>query len=213
MDNPPPKLEFRWTRSRLWQGALLVLGLVAIILVLILSTPAQSSGEEGSLQSTEAPQSNPDNQMARSLNEKEAIKQRYEDAINQAQAAPPARGDRPPDMEVGADPEFQTGILVGVAGPFGSQDVVVSNVWQEELDEGFLQAFAGAYGVKPEQGVLVIIITSKDRLTAVEERFPTTEELGGLLIIQVEGELIELRAEDGTTLFFDLERLEYVQPG
>ena len=212
MDKQPKKIDYRWSRSRLWQISLLTLGLVAVLLVVVLGTPGRSSGNGGDQQGPDNPASNPDDLMAKSLSEKEAIEQRFQAAINQAQAFPPNRDTHPAGLDQASDPEFQTGILTGIAGPFSSQDVSVSNVWQEETEEGFLQVFAGAYGLKPEQGVLVVIRTSQDRLTAVEERYPTPDEHGAILIVEVEGGEIELHAEDGTTLFFDIVGLEYVQP-
>jgi hypothetical protein len=195
----------QWRTRRLWQSGLLITVLGVLLLILLMISINESSGKAGHTQA----ESTPDALLAKSLAEKEEIQQRYEAAANRIQSQPPARGDRPEDLEMISDPTFQTGILEGIAGPFNSQDLSVINVWQEESSEGFLQAFAGGFTSRPEQGVVVIITTTTDRLLSTESRFPTPGQFGPVSIIEAVENQLFLEAEDGTELIFDLENREY----
>jgi hypothetical protein len=189
---------------------LLTAGISTLILTLFLRAPLAKEPGGIASQQQPTPEVTPDRLLAESLAEKDAIERRFLTASNQSQAAPPPR-NRPPAGGLAPidDPPFQTGILEGVAGPFSSQDIVVVNLWQDELDTGFLQVFAGAYGLDPNRGVLVVLLTSGDRLHAAEERYPAPEANGALRIIGVEGTVLNLVAEDGTELSFELQSRQY----
>ena len=206
----------RFTGRGMSRTLLLILITVVTTLGLVLFLSA-SEAKEGlfvapGIQPTA--EATPDEIMAASLAEKAAMEDRYFAALNQIQGAPPPRNRPPPgDLQPIDDPAFLTGILEGVSGPFSSQDVVVVNLWQEEVEGGFVQVFAGAYSLVPEQGVLVVLSTSGDRLDTSEERYPTNGLFGALRIDRAEGEILFLTAEDGTELTFNLQTREYSPPG
>jgi hypothetical protein len=173
-------------------------------------SPARSAENDTQSIASPGPAVTPDPLMARSLAEKAEIEQRYEASRFQSQGAlPPEVASRPADIEAIQNPVFKSGIIEGVAGPFNSFDVQVSNVWQEETEAGFIQIFAGVSGTDPQLGMLVLLLTSRDRLNSDEFRYPAPGAHGALRITEAIDPILSLSAEDGVRYTFDLRNRTY----
>ncbi|MCB2202944.1 hypothetical protein KQH56_02950 [bacterium] len=133
--------------------------------------------------------------------------------IESAQTDPaPKMAQTPTSFPVVSDPLFRSGIIEGgsiAALPYGAS---LTNVWQTETDDGFLQIGAGSYPGDDSQGALYVLWTAADKMTSQATLVSAPvgsgllriigEEEQGLLVQSESGELYQLTFTD-----FELELL------
>ncbi len=103
------------------------------------------------------------------------------------------------------DPEFRSGIipdgsLVGL--PYGMN---VNNIWQGQVDGGYLQIAAGSAPDSPQQGALYIVFTNSDKTSSQSKLILTPENTGKLFILESRDYGLVLQGEKGTIYIFDLQ--------
>lgn len=122
------------------------------------------------------------------LTEKLTLLQQVSEQIAAAQVDPAPKTDGSGSfLPAAADPSFKTGIIEGgsLAGlPYG---VRLSNVWQVETNEGYLQIGAGTYPGDESRGALYILITSLDKAGS-QATLVSAQAGSGALRIMGEGE-------------------------
>jgi hypothetical protein len=109
-----------------------------------------------------------------------------------------------------SDPIFQEGIFVGDEGIFRPDQAVIQNYWQGELENAYIQVFAGALGNDPEQGVIYVLVTTSDRLQTEFEQYLTPQKSGSLQIIEKSNSDLILLSEDHTEIIFDILKREFI---
>ncbi len=101
---------------------------------------------------------------------------------------------------------YRSGILPEGVPPTGARDVQVENLWSGQVDGFWTQVYAGSLAEDPDQGVL--IVTSEASQGSGRFLAPVTS--GILQITAALGQRLEIRAEDGQVLFFDVPALQFV---
>lgn len=127
-------------------------------------------------------------------------------AVAQAKRVPKAPEVAP---AVGAIPEptRSAGIVAMRQGPFSPATFLVRNLWQGPIGSDWLLAYAGAVpaaGGSAPRGALRVYTESTDARLTMMGTFPAPAGVGPLTITAAAGDLLELRADDGTTLSFSL---------
>ena len=107
------------------------------------------------------------------------------------------------------DPLFHEGIFTGHEGLFHSGQMEIINYWQGKQDSSFIQVFAGAEEAGSQQGVLVLMTTSADKLKSVIDTYPVPNKGGAVRIIGDQDTQLILEAADGTQLKFDLKTKQF----
>lgn len=99
-------------------------------------------------------------------------------------------------------------LIEGGLSPFCGTCFVLENVWYETVAGKMIAVYAGALPDNPgassrpaSQGMVMII---------GEAGYPTTTRVGPVRIIDAQGERLILKAEDGTTLYFDVPGRRFV---
>jgi hypothetical protein len=130
-------------------------------------------------------------------------------AITQATAAA-----RTPAPKIDATPvapteePFPTGMFEGNPGAYRDSDFVVQNSWQGYIEGQFWQVYAGARGDDHRQGMLTVIVRGRPASGATW--YETASPIGWIRVTSVDVPIVHLVAEDGRTLAFDLNKLEWV---
>lgn len=178
--------------------------------VLILALPLLVSAANGTLDNliTELRQmaqgGRMDPALQRSLEEKVARLER-EQADREAAQTHAAEKPQNPDLAAqlpAPDSPRPTGIIENGVAPFSSQDVHMTNLWQEKVNGQWVQVYAGASAARPEQGV-VIVMTETNGTTSAE-RFNTPLREGAVTIVQADGLRLTLQSAAGTVSLFDV---------
>ncbi len=156
--------------------------------------------------------SHPDDQTRSSLLEKLNIAKQVA-AERQAEKNNPAvqaarRLLIPPAVQ---DAPMRSGIFPGDGGMFHDGQAVIANRWQSQLDGSNFQVYAGAAGKNSPQGVVVVTITSADRMQTRSQVYLAPPRTGPLEIISASGLVVELQAANGRLLDFDLRTRQFTQ--
>ncbi|MCJ7625041.1 MAG: hypothetical protein MUO76_16195 [Anaerolineaceae bacterium] len=109
-----------------------------------------------------------------------------------------------------SDPVFQEGIFDGDEGIFRPEQAVIQNYWQGELENSYLQVFAGALGSDADQGIVYILETTSDRLQTDFELYLAPQKSGSLQIIGESDFKLILLCEDQTEIIFDILKREFI---
>lgn len=144
-------------------------------------------------------------QMRRSLEEKLEMLERAASQSAEAGLVEPQAGMDEEKRPSSEDPPFPQGIFEGDEGIFRPSEAQITNRWQGVIDGWYYQVLAGAEGDDPGQGLVVVIVTSPDRMTSTFEFYPMDEQKGRLEILSEEALRLRLAAEDGTILFFEID--------
>ena len=144
-------------------GTLVVIGLLFLGGRAIAGTKSPLQQQIESLQNQAADSANPD---------AKALLQQKSEPLSAAQAAQATAQANAPEKSSGlcglrptVDPnataaptvEIPRGISDWLQPPFSTQDVVVSNQWNDQLDGVWLTAYAGALGQDPTRGVVIAV--------------------------------------------------------
>lgn len=106
------------------------------------------------------------------------------------------------------DQYLLTGIIDGGQGPFSPDAFNMANGWQEIVDGTLIQVWAGSYGSKPDQGVVLVrhiadwqSPTERGNLTSSSYDAPA--EAGALRIVDWSGTVLTITSSSGATYLFD----------
>jgi len=101
--------------------------------------------------------------------QKMATEQRLEDAARQARLAPqpPKNPDRGRGVVIATPAPWPTGIFESSNAPLRAADYKIVNQWQGIVGANYVQVYAGSVASDPNDGVLVVVVTSRDDLGKV----------------------------------------------
>lgn len=103
-----------------------------------------------------------------------------------------------------------TGIFEAQEAPPG-MGVAVENRWVDLVDGRYVAAFAGWVLDRPNQGIILLKVTTLDLYDVDFFFYPTPEKVGPVRIDEVtQGLRLKLSAEDGTRFVFDVRSRSYV---
>lgn len=96
--------------------------------------------------------------------------------------------------------------------PFSQDPYIIENVWAGDRDHSRLSVYAGAPTGDPTQGMVLILVLSYDRVHVLRTGglYLTPSRDGPVRIMGWTGNVLILRAADGTAVAFDLESRKYV---
>jgi hypothetical protein len=102
------------------------------------------------------------------------------------------------------DHAINEGIFPGSEGMFGQGRAQINNYWQGQVLGEIVQVFAGASGQYPGQGILIVLVTSADRLNTREQVVAAAVGTGALTILSEQDGQIAVGASNGQSLTFDV---------
>jgi hypothetical protein len=149
------------------------------------------------------------------LTQKLNLLEQVRSQIVAAGAAPALKAGRGAiSLPEASDPPFQTGIIEGgslAALPYGAS---LTNVWQAETNDGYLQIGAGSYPGDESRGALYIIWTARDKSTSQVTMVTAAAGSGALRIVGVGENGLNIEAAGGTLYQFTLadNMLEQLNP-
>jgi hypothetical protein len=109
------------------------------------------------------------------------------------------------------DPVFQSGIIQNGEFPGRPYGVHIRDVWQAQMDQGYLQIAAGTAPGDVQRGAVYLVLASPDRLPFQSELFMAPEGCD-ILSITREGEnRLNLQSDNGCQLVFDLRDFSLTQ--
>jgi len=100
------------------------------------------------------------------------------------------------------DPNFETGIFEGDGGMFRPEVAVIQNYYQTQYGDQYIQAYAGAVGTDKSQGIVILAVTSIDKMETTFEQFLTPVNEGYVRIENVDNHIIFLITESQNHLSF-----------
>lgn len=106
----------------------------------------------------------------------------------------------------------QTGILAMRQGPFPPATFLVRNFWQGPIGSEWLLAYSGAEpstAGAAARGAIRLYSESEDLRLTLLGTFSAPDGTGPLTIVAANGDVLQLRADDGTALTFDLATLQF----
>ncbi|MBI4497919.1 MAG: hypothetical protein HY689_08490 [Chloroflexi bacterium] len=137
--------------------------------------------------------------------EKQALEERYARDRATARQTPKDHQQGPPPQTPGQRPLRPRGLIEHGQAPFSSQDVVVRNQWQDEVNGAWVHVYAGALAGDPEQGMVVVVTESADGMLGTAHRYPTPNQSGAVRIVKAEGTTLVLVAPGGPPFTFDVQ--------
>jgi hypothetical protein len=148
-----------------------------------------------------------------SLEEKLEIVERESQARALAQALdiPKPLGAAAAAPTAAPEVERPAGIFEDVQGPFSSQELVVANAWQGQIDGEWVQVYAGALTDDPTQGVVVVLVAGQPGAASGSQHL-TPAKAGAVRIVAAEGTRLTLEAADGTRFTFDAATRQFTTP-
>jgi hypothetical protein len=171
------------------------------------ASPTELTSIQQTIEAIRSDLGNPalDETTGQRLTDKLALLENIADAIDQAKANPAVK-ETPifVGSSASSQPQFQTGLLPNgdIAGlPYGA---VLSNLWQAQIDEGYLQIGAGSAPDNPAQGAIYILLTDRDMTGSIAKMVLAEETSGALAIIELTDSSLILQSESGTAYRFDL---------
>jgi hypothetical protein len=108
-----------------------------------------------------------------------------------------------------------SGIISRFNPPLPGQTAIFTNAWQDEVDDIWASAYAGAYTQNGEQGLIYVLRWQSWEGGILTDPLPgglfvSPVQGGALTITAYNGGVLNLETEDGQTLFFDVRSLEFV---
>lgn len=118
----------------------------------------------------------------------------------------PAPKDAPLTLPLtrSSDPVFQSGIIQNGEFPGRPYGVEISNVWQAQTTDDYLQVAAGTSPGDVQRGAVYLILASPDRLTFQSELILAPEGCSILTITKEEENQLYLQSDNGCQLLLDL---------
>ncbi|TLN16496.1 hypothetical protein FDZ74_07975 [bacterium] len=195
-------------RIYLFIGTLIVIGLLSWAGIAIAGSKTPAEQQIDSLQQQAAGAGDPT--AAALLLEKAAPLSAAQAAQATAQANAPQKSSElcglAPALDANATPaptvEIPRGISDWLQPPFSTQDVTVTNQWNDQVDGVWLTAYAGALGQDPEQGV-IIAVDAQGNYT----RYLLGAGSGAAQFVAAEGALVTVETTGGATLTLDMAKL------
>ena len=136
--------------------------------------------------------------------EKQSIEDQYERERNEGLQRRAPKGPAARIATVGDDQFRPSGIIERGPAPFSTEDVVVRNQWQQQVDGVWVQVYAGALAENPAQGVVIVAAEGAAAREAATERYLAPQQSGALRVVAESGSRLTLEAADGSVLAFDL---------
>jgi hypothetical protein len=104
-----------------------------------------------------------------------------------------------PKAELQSAAPRTAGITGELAAPLSPDDFTLSNAWQDQIGENWVQVFAGALTADPQQGTLWLDVVDTADFVQINAPQPG----GALTITAAQGPLLTLSDAAGNTLYFD----------
>lgn len=104
-----------------------------------------------------------------------------------------------PKAELQSAAPRTAGITGELAAPLSPDDFTLSNAWQDQIGENWVQVFAGALTADPQQGTLWLDVVDTADFVQIDAPQPG----GALTITAAQGPLLTLSDAAGNTLYFD----------
>ncbi len=108
------------------------------------------------------------------------------------------------EIAVQNDPQFETGIFEGDGGMFRPEVAVISNYYQTQYGDHYIQAYAGSVGSDKNQGIVILASTSTDKMETEFEQFLTPVSEGAVRIENVDNHVLFLITESQNHLQFKI---------
>jgi hypothetical protein len=194
-------------------GMLVVIGLLFLGGRAIAGTKSPLQQQIESLQNQAADSANPD---------AKALLQQKAEPLSAAQAAQATAQANAPEKSSGlcglrptVDPnataaptvEIPRGISDWLQPPFSTQDVVVSNQWNDQLNGVWLTAYAGALGQDPARGVIIAVDSAGEYY-----RFELPAGSGAASFTAADGALVTAATASGQHFTLDMAALTLTGP-
>lgn len=212
MKNNPKKLVFIFTGLLL---SIIMIGIISLYTTNAKPTPTSTqmpvqdeiiNTQIEALQ-TAINQPNLSPQLEKSLHEKLTILQTQ--ATQQAEIAqnPAPKNDGLRQiLPVITDSPFPVGIFPGGADLVHPFEMTAQNTWQGIIDDQFYQIIAGKENSDLQQSLLVILVTSSNRMTTSFETHYATSANGALTIVACDQLVLLLSDENGNLFSFDVQQ-------
>jgi len=106
---------------------------------------------------------------------------------------------------------MRSGIFPGDGGLFHDGQAVIANHWQSLVGGDYLQVYAGVKSKNSALGVVVVMVTSANRMQTQAQVYQAPPDTGPLEIIGANGLVLKLQAGNGRLLDFDLRTRQFIQ--
>jgi hypothetical protein len=150
-----------------------------------------------------------DEQTRLSIQEKLDIAIRIATQIAESSAVQPL--GNAPTLIMMTDPPVPMGIFEGDEGIFRPDEVIINNYWQNVIGDEIIQVFAGSSGGESGVGIVIVAVTSADRMQTVFDKFSPGLTFGSLRIVSEQGGIIRLISTNGVELFFNVGNKKFTQ--
>jgi hypothetical protein len=110
----------------------------------------------------------------------------------------------PPTFQI--EGQRDTGIIEYPSSPFPSAEYIITNGWQELIDENYVTVFAGALTSNRKQGVLIVEMESPFRF----RQYITPDQSGEIKISSAKGFRLVLVSSNNKTYYFDVPAQRFV---
>jgi hypothetical protein len=111
-----------------------------------------------------------------------------------------------PTIDPNAPPAPTVAVPRGISDwlqpPFSTQDVVVTNQWNDEVGGVLLTAYAGALGLDPQQGVVISVDAQGNYV-----RYALGENSGAASFTAADGALVSVTTSNGLSFTLDMSAL------
>jgi len=108
------------------------------------------------------------------------------------------------------DPTFIAGIFEGDEGLFTTDKARIENYWQGKVNDKYIQIFAGASAADLEQGIVIVVVTSMDRLSTTFENYYPQKNIGPFRVVDENEMRLILSGTDGQ-IVFDIFEMNFVE--
>lgn len=177
---------------------MILLALVIVALAIVVLTPGVGARAGSATSNWTAAKARIDDQQQQALAEARAHPQpKLPRAVEAAAVTPTAR---------------QAGVLAIRQGPFPPATFLVRNVWQGPLGSEWLLAYAGAEPATAgavARGAIRLYSESEDLRLTLLGTFSAPNGTGPVSIVANNGDALQLRADDGAALTFDLSTRQF----
>lgn len=130
--------------------------------------------------------------------------------LTEAYATQPADATKPPGVQPvpQTDAPWPQGILEHFSAPFPAGMFLATSVWQQDMEEGHMQVYAGEEGSSSRnagRGMLAVRVMSYDLQALGGGTYKAPLGTGPLTIVAAEGSILTVTAATGETFYFDAE--------
>lgn len=150
-----------------------------------------------------------------SLMEKIDLQKRADADRDVGQRDPASKGGTPrlpQTNQLAAVPQGNSsGIYPGSDGMVKPEEAQVNNYWQGKLGALDVVVLAGSAPGDPTQGLVIVVTSGSTTGQGAYQRILAPDKNGSLRILKAEAGKLQIQAENGAMLTFDLNKLEFTQ--